>query len=230
MFNRISILSSYLKKRQVSKGQSFVELALTLPIVILLLVGLVEVGFVFFTYLTVLDLTREAARFASIRNYREGLGVVHANPLATCNDVYLDYFYDTACFFIDPGLNPYITFTAGNFDDVAISVFTVNDDAVSNRWPMDGDGVWSLFGDNWKKDCQGNALLTEPYLTNEEIADMFVEDAPDDRGLVMVEGYFCYDMLLNIPIIDEFMPTPFRIHAYTIMPASEAIPTPTPIE
>jgi len=226
----MGILSSYLKKRRVTRGQSFVELALTLPVVILLLVGLVEVGFVFYTYLTILDLTREAARFASIRNYREGLGVVLPNPEDACHDAYLDYFYDTACFFIDDGLNPYITFTPGNLDDVAISIFTINDNAVTDRWPEDGDGVWSLFGDNWKKDCNGNPLLTEPFLTNAEIADMFVEDAPDDRGLVMVEGYYCYDLMLNIPIVNEIMPTPFRIHAYSIMPASEAIPTPTPIE
>jgi hypothetical protein len=58
---------------------------------------------------------------------------------------------------------------------------------------------------------------------------MFVANAPEDRGLVLVEGYYCYDLLLDLPIFAQIVPSPFRIHAYTIMPASEAIPTPTPI-
>lgn len=210
-------------------GQSFVELALILPVVLLLLIGLVEVGFVFYAYLTVLDQTREAARFASIRDYRAGVELGISDPTVTCNDQRLDYYYDIACFFIDPDLNPYITFEPGDYDDVAISVFTVNDNHVSDRWPDDSDGVWSLFNDNWKKDCEGNIVQDEPFMTNDEIEDLFVSNAPDDRGLVLVEGYYCYDLFLNLPLVSQIVPSPFRIHAYTIMPASEAIPTPTPI-
>jgi hypothetical protein len=53
--------------------------------------------------------------------------------------------------------------------------------------------------------------------------------APTDRGIVAVETWVCYDMVLNLPFISGFIPSPFRIHTYTIMPAPEAIPTPTPI-
>jgi hypothetical protein len=239
------IILTYLKKKRSKSGQSFVELALTFTVILLLLAGLVEVGFVFFSYLTVLDQTREAARFASIRDYTEGMdtylptaaGQCPENPLAdgvtdycdACRDDWLDYFYDTACFFIDSDLNPYITFSAPNLDDVAITVFTINDNNVSDRWPDDSDGVWSLNNDNWKKDCDGTVVHTEPFLTDDEIEAMFVANAPEDRGLVLVEGYYCYDLLLDLPIFAQIVPSPFRIHAYTIMPASEAIPTPTPI-
>jgi hypothetical protein len=216
-------------RERLSAGQSFVELALTLPVIILLIAGLVEVGFVMYSYLTMLDQTREAARFASIRDYRQGAESGIPDPLTTCRDAYLDYYYDTACFFIDPDLNPYITFRDSNFDDVAISVFTVNDNHVSNRWPNDSDHVWSLFNDNWTKDCEGNVVNTTPFLTDADIEHLFVTDAPDDRGLVLVEAYYCYNLLLNLPIINQIVPSPFRIHAYTMMPAGEAIPTPTPI-
>ena len=218
-----------LKRDRFISGQSFVELALTLPVIILLIAGLVEVGFVMYTYLTVLDQTREAARFASVRDYRQGLESGILDPSTTCQDRNLDYYYDTACFFIDPDLNPYITFQNSNLDDVAISVFTVNDNHVSNRWPNDSDHVWSLFNDNWTKDCNGNVVQTEPFMTDDDIEHLFVTDAPADRGLVLVEGYYCYHLLLNLPIVDQIIPSPFRIHAYTIMPAGEAIPTPTPI-
>ncbi|MCI0519245.1 MAG: pilus assembly protein [Chloroflexi bacterium] len=199
------------------------------PVILLLLAGITEVGFIFFAYLTVLDQTREAARFASVRDYNAGADSGVADPLTTCTDAQLDFYYDTACFFIDPALNPYSTFREDDFDDVAISVFTIADNEVTDRYPMDGDGVWSLYSDNWKKDCNGDVVNSDPFLGEEAIEALFVADAPDDRGLVLIEGYYCYDLLLNLPIISQIVPSPFRIHAYTIMPAPEAIPTPTPI-
>jgi hypothetical protein len=47
------------------RGQSLLELALTLPMVLLLLAGLVEVGFFINEYIDVIDATREAARFGT---------------------------------------------------------------------------------------------------------------------------------------------------------------------
>ena len=57
-----------IRHRQLSRGQSFVELALVVPILLLILLGVVEVAFFMGRYLDVLDLTREAARFASGRS------------------------------------------------------------------------------------------------------------------------------------------------------------------
>jgi hypothetical protein len=47
------------------RGQSLVELALTLPVLLLLLVGLVEVGSALNAYMTVVDVTRDGARLGS---------------------------------------------------------------------------------------------------------------------------------------------------------------------
>jgi hypothetical protein len=222
-------LLRFLGIRGQFKGQSFVELVISLPIILLLLAGLVEVGFMLYTYLTILDLTREAARFASTRDYRAGQSSGLGDPLSACDDNALDYYYDTACFFIDDDLNPYITFKDSNYDDVAISVFTISNNRVTDRWPNDGDGVWSLYNDNWKKDCEGNVITSEPFYTNAEVEAEFVANAPRDRGLVLVEGYYCYHLLMNFPIISQIFASPVRLHAYTIMPAPDAIPTPTPI-
>ena len=49
-----------------NSGQSFIELALVVPFLLMLIAGLVEVGFFIHSYLTLLDLTRESARFASL--------------------------------------------------------------------------------------------------------------------------------------------------------------------
>jgi len=47
------------------RGQSLVEIALVFPFILLLLAGLVEVGHYVNTYLTLLDASREAARYAT---------------------------------------------------------------------------------------------------------------------------------------------------------------------
>jgi len=114
---------------------------------------------------------------------------------------------------------------------------TISGNVVTNRWPADGDGVWSLSTasngwpgtENWTKDCEGNVIYNEPFFTNAEIQAMFQAGAPTNKGLVIVELYYCYHQVLNLPILSDFIPNPIRVHAYLIMPAFEAIPTPTPI-
>jgi len=221
------------KRIREHSGQSLVELAIILPLLLLMLAGMVEVAFGMFAYLTALDLTREAARFASVRNYNELNPTDELHPAAyvadaasACNDSVLHYYYDAACFFTDPDLNPFLEFNAAKYDDLVITVFTVANNQVSDRHP---DPVWSLWDDNWQKDCQGNVVTTDPFFTDDYLESRFVADAPTERGVVTVEAYVCYDLIMNLPFISNWIPSPFRIHAYTVMPAPEAIPTPTSI-
>jgi hypothetical protein len=220
----------------LQNGQSFVELALVIPVLLLLIAGLVEIGFYFYSYMTALELTREAARFASKRDPfvldAPGSGL----PAGACSDNDLHFYFDTACIILDPGFNPGMPLDT-NRDDITISVFTIAGDVVTDRWPADGDGVWSLSSDSdtwggtesWSKDCDGNVVRTEPFMTNAEIQAMFQADAPAERGLVMVELWYCYEQVLGLPVLSDFIPDPIRMHVYTIMPSFEAIPTPTPI-
>jgi hypothetical protein len=217
-------------------GQSFVELAILLPILLLLFAGLVEVGFFIYTYLNAVDLTREAARFASLRDPfvmdAPGSGL----PESSCSSDDFHYYFKTACLILDPGFNPYLEFDT-EVDDITISVVTVSGDVVTDRWPADGDGVWSLASasdtwpgsESWTKDCQGNVVRTEPFFTNSEIMSMFQSGAPPNRGLVIVEIYYCYQQVLNLPVLSDAIPNPIRMHVFSWMPAFEAIPTPTPI-
>jgi hypothetical protein len=214
------------------RGQSFVELALIIPVLLVVLAGLTEVGFFMFAYLNALDLTREAARFASTRDFKvQELGDPDPSllPMSACTDSVLHYYYDTACFFVDPQLNPYLPLDPNNYDDVTISVFSVNDNnTINQRFPTPS-GVWSLYNNNWQKDCDGNVVTTTPDFTNAEIQSDFLSNAPHSKGLVLVEVYYCYHQVLNLPFVSQFISNPLRLHTYSIMPAPEAIPTPTPI-
>jgi Flp pilus assembly protein TadG len=75
-------------------GQSIVELALMMPVMVLLVLGIVDLGRVFFAYTAVINAAREGARYgamnptdtAGIRTHAEqeaqgtGLALVAANP------------------------------------------------------------------------------------------------------------------------------------------------------
>ncbi|MEA3351641.1 MAG: TadE family protein [Chloroflexota bacterium] len=232
---------------KVQNGQSFVELTLILPVLLMLIAGLVEIGFYAYSYMTALQLTREAARFASKRD-PFSLDAPGSNlPDAACSDAPLHFYFDTACIIIDTGFNPNMPMDTDR-DDVTITVFTIAGDVVTDRWPHfsadppvpadpNSDGVWSLStasdnwsgSESWTKDCDGNVVRSTPFMTNAEIESMFETGAPTERGLVMVELWYCYEQVLGLPILSDFIPDPLRLHAYTIMPSFEAIPTPTPI-
>jgi Flp pilus assembly protein TadG len=55
------------------RGQSLVEFALILPVLMLILMGIVQMGFVFNAYVTISNATREAARTATIYLYDRNL-------------------------------------------------------------------------------------------------------------------------------------------------------------
>ena len=78
------------------RAQSFVEFALVLPILLLILLGVVELTLFIGSYINIVDMTREAARFASNRDPFSPPGT------QTCRlsiSKAFDFFYDTSCIF-----------------------------------------------------------------------------------------------------------------------------------
>ena len=58
--------------RSKGKGQAIVEFAIVLPILVMVLVGILEVGRMVFIYASVTNATRDAARYASAYGYADG--------------------------------------------------------------------------------------------------------------------------------------------------------------
>jgi hypothetical protein len=224
-----------------NKGQSFVELAIVLPLLLFLLIGFVEVGAIVYSYLSMLDVAREAARFASEHDptVLEGPGA-----LGYCEDEFLHYFHDSACIVVGSGFNPDLVLDPTR-DDVTISVFTIDDNNVTDRLPGAPyiNGVWSLYGNNWTRNCDGTFNSNTPFFEDTEVEAIFnlppptvgpgtpapSGGAPVDKGRVLVEVYYCHDQLLNLPLLSDLIPNPVPLHAYAFMPAPAAAPTPTPI-
>jgi hypothetical protein len=228
--------------RHAEKAQAYVELVLVLPVLILMILGLVEAVFFLGRYLDLLDLTREASRFASVRD-----------PFALAGDRdcstpgSFDFYYDASCIFSPPtgstgctdpafcnGLNSYLDFDPAH-DDVVISVFTISGNRVTNVWPSP-NGYWALsnndsdaaHSNNWMLDCQDNQVRTQPYYTAARIEESLSSGSQPSKGFVTVEVYYCYHQVLNLPFFNLFLNNPTRINAYTLMSLPAGAPSATP--
>lgn len=217
-----------------SNGQSFVELAIVLPLLLFMLIGFVEVGALVYSYLTILDAAREAARFAANQDPER---LQMAGVGGHCADNRVHFYEDTACVVIDSQFNPDITLNPST-DDVTISAFWIENNNFNPggadgdiRWPEPpDDGVWSKYSDNWMEACDGSIISATPWFTNADMDNRLAEvvaggtPPPDNKGMVLVEVYYCHGQLLGLPVIGDLIPDPIRLHAYAFMPAPAAQP------
>jgi len=101
-------------------------------------------------------------------------------------------------------------------DDIVISSFSVSGGAITARFPaaLGEDGL-SLYNQR-----------TSAF-TTAEVQALLDPGAPN-TGIVMVEMYYDYHMILGLPWITAFLPDPITLYAYTMMPNPNVEPTPTP--
>lgn len=212
-------------------GQSMVELALALPILLLVLAGTLEVGKYFNDYLTLLDSTREAARFAADQDYTQH----DATPDWTCGTS--DFYQEAACLVIQNMHG--LTFDPAK-DDIVISVIQIRDGRVRRRYPRSGDPYHTNGGgrDNGWSYCRNVAPNLTPAVACTPAASIFKKQAVQDRvdqdptgstmpptAWVLVEVYHLHNQFLGlIPPGLPILPQQVMMHAYTIMTVPSAIP------
>jgi len=231
------------RRRRGGSGQSYVEFGLMAPILLLMILGVVELAAFVYQYMYLVELTRESARFASIRDPFDPASNGDLNCSTTGS---FNFFYDTSCIFAPTDVKDCTdsNFCGGfnalaplksDLDDVLVTVFTVTDDDISAQDPPGGPWVWSdndadtAHNDNWETNC-GTPFATppDPYFTPDRVKEYFQSGSITNKGFVTVEVYFCYYQLLASPILKDYIPNPVRLHAYTIMPLPAAFPTSTP--
>ena len=229
--------------RKKDQGQSLLEFAILVPLFVLFLLGAAEITLFIGAYINVIDLTREAARFASVRDPTKPgsdnfCGAAHTNS----------FFYDTACIFsplagsdscstADPsfcdGFNSTLFFKSAE-DDIVITSFTVTGNVVtssSGGWAWSDHDSDTVHNSNWQKNCDGTSIV--PTLTayfDKPKIDTYLAQTTDtvpNKGFVTVEAYYCYHQVLKVPLVGLLFPDPMRIHVYTVMPLPAAAPLPT---
>lgn len=222
-----------------SRGQSMVEMALTFPVLLLIMAGTLEVGWYFNTYLTLLDATREAARYAADGE------IALRDSTDTYIDCDKDFFYQAACLLKQNMFG--VTFDEAR-DDIVVSAVTVNSSGqVLWRYPLycggpippDVEGYYRVCDDKVLNADQGWSYQAHK---NHAVGDMvkssfFPKAALEARlpdtvpgagaGYVIVEIYHVHHQLLGlIPPGLPFLPQEVVMHAYTIMPVPSANPLP----
>jgi hypothetical protein len=221
------------RKGRKTRAQSLVEVAIAFPLLLMLFSGMVEFGFMLNTYLSLLDATRQTARFLANRNPFTSINE-NTSPATFVDD---PAFYDTGAGMIIDILDPpddakarSIVFDPSR-DDIIISVLrvSVNEQthtvAEIKRFPQALNPPYFRVYGNQESAYSDNARI---------IAAMTRNGTPPVRtGMLIVEICYGYEGVLKLPWVQAFMPGNYvLLRANTIMPLVSAkppkIPTPTP--
>ena len=200
------------RKKRKSIGQSIVEFAVLLPLLVMMLSGLIEFGFMLNYYLDLIDAAREAARFAANDD------PLHNDATGVYQDPNPGFYLRTQTVALQSltiGSGGQITLNPAS-DDVVISSFSVAGGLVDKRFPL-GTGEVALYSNK----------VSELDTTDDIEAKLNV--AAPNTGMVAVEIFYDYHMILGLPWIRAFVPDPVTLYAFSIMPNVNVEPTPTPI-
>jgi hypothetical protein len=199
-------------QKRKSIGQSIVEFAILLPLLIMMLSGLIEFGFMLNYYLDIIDAAREAARFAANDD------PLHNDATGVYQDPNPGFYLRTQTVALQSltiGSGGQITLNPAS-DDVVISAWSVAGGVVDKRFPF-GTGEVALYSNK-----------VSSLDTTTDINPALNAAAPN-TGMVAVEIFYDYHMVLGLPWIRAFVPDPVTLYAYSIMPNVNVEPTPTPI-
>ncbi len=199
-------------QKRKSIGQSIVEFAILLPLLIMMLSGLIEFGFMLNYYLDIIDAAREAARFAANDD------PLHNDATGLYQDPNPGFYLRTQTVALQSltiGSGGQITLNPAS-DDVVISAWSVAGGVVDKRFPF-GTGEVALYSNK-----------VSSLDTTTDINPALNAAAPN-TGMVAVEIFYDYHMVLGLPWIRAFVPDPVTLYAYSIMPNVNVEPTPTPI-
>jgi len=199
-------------RRTKSRGQSLVELTLTLPLILMLFSGMVEFGFMLNYYLSLLDATRFAAREFSGGDpfLRDASG----DPIGDN----ISGFYSPAAATVYAELAPKdvndttrkITLNSST-DDIIISVFSVDAAGDVSDYPN-----WNAYPYEWNPNFTGT-----PAVDDSTIQNQLISGGPCE-GILVVEVDYTYHQVLNLPWM-FWLGSPV-LPAYTIMPLQAAEP------
>jgi Flp pilus assembly protein TadG len=198
--------------RNKSKAQSLVEFAIALPILMLLLSGVVEFGFALNYYLSLLDATRESARYhANLDPFvRDATGNIIGDNVN---------FYNSAIGMAYANLDPTIFDPA--FTGRKILLDPAEDEIFVTVYAKDSTSIVSYPASGPFRAFNNTAL--DSLFTSSEIESRFESGSPN-AGILVVEVHYNYHQVMALPWLSAFVPDPLLLRAYTVMPLVAAEP------
>jgi hypothetical protein len=235
-----------------ARGQSIVEFALMAPILLILLSGLFEFGFIFTHYLAVLDAARNASRFSSDNQFDLIDSIDHDCDELTDGSATTDFYRQAGCLAVGELLaeQPTITLclkgvvnehcdgvTMDMMDDVIVSAFSVlrNSSTVPvpeiKRFPNMGgceEWGWSYAADLMGvPQCSARSGMHVSKYPSSKVQTLLAANAPN-TGFVLVEINYHYWQVLALPWFTQFVADPVDFNLYALWPLVSAEPTSTP--
>jgi hypothetical protein len=208
------------RKRNAHKtrAQSLVEVAIAFPVLIIMFSGVIEFGFILNYYLSLLDATRESARFWS-NDDPFCHDITPSCPVADGRDD-PDFYFQTAVT-VRNLLDPSLTYTPpSNYKGRRIPLDPALDDVIVTVYGAKGNTVilWRDAGPYHLLPTNGSVTGNYPSIFNvQAIKDTRVATAPN-AGLLVVEVHYNYHHVLGLPWMTVWLPNPLHLRAYTIMP------------
>ena len=240
------------KTKNVTKGQSFIELALVFMGLMFIVAGVVELGNLINQYLETIDSAREGARAANLQSFwtttknptthvvtrvignlvydftaREVWNTLNpgCQPIDINTPVLPDRGSGTLGTLPDPitGCLPQSYLPVGQKSLMGIPFDPATDDIIISIISVTG-GVITRFpsDDGWARFNDHN----KSAFTNAQLAALLDSSAPN-TGFVLVEILYDYHQMLGFPFLSTYLPNPIPVHSYSIMPYPGAEPTPT---
>lgn len=192
--------------RDGERGQNFVEMALTLPIIMVLFFGMIEIGFAIHSYIVVANATREGARFGS-----RGVHV----PLSDITSI------------VETGMSKSISVDLFGVD--------ANTTIIVTQIDIDQDGSYVIYDRIIYGDLTVASAICEPKdqpcasgnlelqdfidanLTFNAYPELCQVSAGCNGDFVVVEVFHLQDTAILTGFAREFIPYPFQINSSAVM-------------
>jgi len=197
-------------KRRTERGQGLLELAVILPVLLILLIGLVEIGFALRDYLVVVNACREGCRFAARERFTPS--DVHDRVVSAGGTIRLrdrdpprevPFLRTSSIEGLDPNTGVIVTDISTDFSGEPLTV-TVR--------------FFGAFPDG-AKPISSTQIIDRHRPVTQEINAWRTEEGYEEVGnhIVMVEVFFMHHPLWNNPFVP--LPDPIMMHAQTEMRA-----------
>jgi len=220
-------------------GQSLVEAAIIFPLLIFMMIGVFEVGWALRGYLVLININREAARFA-VRPYYlnfdnaidPGWSAVLTQAL-TSNGEQIDIDFDTKGTMVLTYIDVNTGDACNEFLDKTcdcLNVFTA-----TIKTPMNYPTFTITYGPTQTTHFDYEQMAQELALNNRVHNCDLVQKgfAARGDGMIIAEMWFQQPMLLGFPLISNPLTDPVPMYAHSIFRRIEAVrgtgkETPTP--
>jgi hypothetical protein len=210
-----------------TEGQSLVEMALTLPVLILMFVGLIEVGAALRNYLIVVNANREGVRYAARGRWFD----VHQDPGLEDAESIFDRVVaaagterrgDEDVWFLR--LEAIDELPANT--TMAVHYFEVPDQVHEGGMrvePAVHYGPWYVGSGHVGESridaaAVAEAARQENYDFNQKyVVEEHLLDIPSEDNFIIVEVWYDHQQLLGLPIFTEILPETVTLYARTRM-------------